>query len=56
MKILHSHLLQKKRSLSSLTYKSRHCKHDLIKSFTSLLENNMITVSKKEMTNSFKTK
>ena len=53
MKILHSHLLENKRNLSSLTSKLRECKDDLIisfgKIFTNILEHNIIkSIEQKE--------
>ena len=60
MKILHSHLLENKRNLSSLTSKLWECKDDLIitfgKIFTSILEHNIIKINRTERITSFKTK
>ena len=60
MKILHSHLLENERNLSSLTSMLREFKDDLIisfgKSFTSILEYNIIKVNRTKRIKSFKTK
>ena len=60
MKILHSHLLENERNLSSLTSMMREFKDDLIisfgKSFTSILEYNIIKVNRTKRIKSFKTK
>ena len=60
MKILYSHLLENKRSLSSLTSKLWECKDDLIISFgkilASILEHKIIKINRAEIIKSFKTK
>ena len=60
MKILHSHLLENERNLSSLTSMLREFKDDLIisfgKNFTSILEYNIIKVNRTKRIKSFKTK
>ena len=59
MKILHSHLLESKRNLSSVTSKLSDCRDDLIisfgKIFASILEHN-IKINRTERIKSFKTK
>ena len=60
MKILHSHLLENERNLSSLTSMLREFKDDLIisfgKNFTRILEYNIIKVNRTKRIKSFKTK
>ena len=60
MKILHSHLLENERNLSSLTSMLREFKDDLIisigKNFTRILEYNIIKVNRIKRIKSFKTK
>ena len=60
MKILHSHLLENERHLSSLTSMLREFKDDLIisfgKNFTRILEYNIIKVNRTKRIKSFKTK
>ena len=60
MKILHSHLLENERNLSSLTSMLREFKDDLIisfgKNFTRILESNIIKVNRTKRIKSFKTK
>ena len=60
MKILHSHLLENKRNLSSLTAKLQECRDDLIisfgKIFGRILEHYIIKINKTERIKSFKTK
>ena len=60
IKILHSHLLENKRNLSSLTSKLRECIDDLIisfsKIFVSILKHNIIKFNRTERIKSFKTK
>ena len=60
MKILHSRLLENKKSLGSLTSKLRECKDDLIKSFgkvfANTLEHKITKIIRTERKKSFKTK
>ena len=60
MKILHSRLLENKKSLGSLTSKPRKCKDDLIisfgKIFASTLEHKITKIIRTERIKSFKTK
>ena len=60
MKILHSHLLENKINLSSLTSKLQECKDDLVisfgKIFAGILDRNIIKINQTERIKSFKTK